>query len=91
MNQDVQKRFTQRGVRGILTGLDDHTPGYLIFLPSSRQIVTSVDVIFDEKFIFALVHKNRAYHEAILTRPINDPIANYNHVRDKTGDITNTF
>ena len=31
VSQDVHKRFAQRGVRGIFAGLDDHTPGYLIF------------------------------------------------------------
>ena len=60
-------------------------------LPSTRQIVTSVDVSFDEQFISTLIHKNQAYCEVILTRPVNDSMTTFDHVTDKTGDITNTI
>ena len=85
---NVQKRFSQRGARGIFIGFDHHTPGYLVFIPSTRQIVTSVDIIFDKYFLSALVHKSRAYREALLTRPINDITTDPNDVTDHTGDIS---
>jgi len=49
-----------------------------------------VDVVFDEQFVTALVYKNKAYREALLTRPINDPITTFDHITDTTGDITST-
>ena len=85
---NVQKRFSQRGARGIFIGFDHHTPGYLIFIPSTRQIITSIDVIFDEYFLSALIHKTRAYREALLTRPINDITTDPNDITDHTGDIS---
>ena len=36
------------------------------------------------------MYKNKAYREALLTRPINDPITTYDHITDTTGDITST-
>ena len=54
---NFQKQFAQRGVCGNFVDFDHHTPEYLIFIPSVRQIVTSIDVIFDEYFLSALVHK----------------------------------
>ena len=90
VNVNVQKRFSQRGVRGIFIGFDDYTPGYLIFIPSTRQIVTSIDVIFDEYFLSALVHKTRAYREALLTRPVNDTLPDPQNVTDHTGDISSS-
>ena len=74
LNINVSKRFTQKGIRGIFVGFDHHTPGYLFFLPSMRQVVSSIYVIFDEHFLSALVYKTRAYCEALFTRPIPDPV-----------------
>ena len=85
--QVVCKTFTQRGMKGIFVGFDVIAPGYLVFLPSIRQIIISIDVIFDESFISALVEKCRPYREAFSTRllqelpPERDP-------DDHTGDIS---
>ena len=78
------KAVAQQGYRGMFIGLDETTSGYLIFVPSTRQIVTSVDVIFDEYFLASLVHKYRTYREALTSRPVQDvPL----EATDKTGDI----
>ena len=87
---DVVKNFAQRGVRGFYVGIDDLTNGHLIFLPQTLQIITSVDVTFDEKILSALIFKNRSYHEALLTRPISDP-PNFSHPTECYGDITDPF
>ena len=57
----------KRCVRGSHIGMDDITNDHLIFLPQMLQIVSSIDVIFDEHFLAALIYKNRFYCEAILT------------------------
>ena len=56
-----------------------------------RQIITLIDVTFDAHFITAIVYKNKAYCEVILTCPNN-----LNFHRDDisyaTGDIrTSSF
>ena len=71
---NVAKTFPQRSIRGIYIGVDDLTNGHLIFLPQTLQIVSSIDVVFDENFLSALIYKNRSYHEAILTRPLSTSI-----------------
>ena len=87
---NVVKNFAQRGVRGIYVGFDDLTNGHLIFLPQTSQIISSVDVIFDENFLSALSHKNRAYCEALLTRPLGPtPITGY--PTERTGDISQSI
>ena len=90
VTMDVVKNFAQRGVQGIYVGVDDLTNGHLVYLPQILQVVSSVDVIFDENILSALVYKNRSYREAILTRPILEhPIQAHNH--EYTGDITNSI
>ena len=84
---DVAKRFAQKGIRGMYIGFDDFTPGYLVFIPKTRQIVCSIDIVFDETFITSLAYKYTAYREALLTRPVNDVIA-HNESIEHTGDIT---
>ena len=54
VSNEVSKKFTQRGFRGMFIRLDGVTPGYLVFIPATRQIVNSIDVIFDETFVFQL-------------------------------------
>ena len=58
---DVAKRFAQKGIRGMYIGFDDFTPGYLVFIPKTRQIVCSIDIVFDETFISSLAYKYTAH------------------------------
>ena len=44
----------QRGCRGIFVGLPVDQAGYNIYVPSTRQIINSGNVIFDENFTSAI-------------------------------------
>ena len=37
----------QKGFRGIFVGIPDHQKGYLVYIPSTRKIISSYDVVFD--------------------------------------------
>ena len=87
---NIVKTFAQRGVRGMYVGSDDLTNGHLIFLPQTMQIISSVDVIFDENFLSALSYKHRAYREALLTRPLH-PTPTASLPTERTGDISQSF
>ena len=59
----------QKGFRGIFIGIPDHQKGYLVYVPSTRKIISSYDVIFDESFSSALAYTSRPYSEAMAMRP----------------------
>ena len=46
----------QKGFRGIFVGIPQHQKGYLVYVPSSRKIISSYDVVFDENFSGALAY-----------------------------------
>ena len=41
----------QKGFRGIFVGIPEHQKGYLVYVPSTRKIISSYDVVFDESFL----------------------------------------
>ena len=41
----------QKGFRGIFVGIPDHQKGYLLYVPSTRNIISSYNVVFDESFL----------------------------------------
>ena len=40
-----------------------------MYVPSTRNIISSYDVVFDEKFSSALAYTSRLYSEAMAMRP----------------------
>ena len=40
----------QKGFRGIFVGIPQHQKGYLLYVPSTRKVISSYDVVFDESF-----------------------------------------
>ena len=40
-----------KGFRGIFVGIPEHQKGYLVYVPSTRKIISSYDVVFDESFL----------------------------------------
>ena len=40
-----------------------------MYVPSTRKIISSFDVVFDESFSSALSYKSRPYSEAMAMRP----------------------
>ena len=60
---------TQKGFRGIFMGIPQHQKGYLVYIPSTRMVISSYDVVFDKSFSSALSHSTQPYAEAIDMRP----------------------
>ena len=59
----------QKGFRGIFVGIPEHQKEYLVYVPSTRKIISSYDVVFDESFYSALAYTSRPYSEAMAMRP----------------------
>ena len=59
----------QKGFRGIFVGIPQHQKGYLVYVPSTRKIIPSIDVRFDESFVSARSYTSRPYAEAMAMRP----------------------
>ena len=38
----------QKGFRGIYVGIPQHQKGYLVYVPSTRKVILSYDVVLDE-------------------------------------------
>ena len=78
----------QKGFRGIFVGIPQHQKGYLVYLPSTRNMISSYDVVFDESFSIALAYTSQHYSEAMMMCPavMYTPCATSS--REKTGDIT---
>lgn len=63
------KNIIQRGVRGIFISLPRHQAGWLVYIPASGKILTSVNVAFDEKFTSLGLAFNRSmFHDAMPVR-----------------------
>ena len=45
----------QKGFRGIFVGIPEHQKGYLVYLPSTRKVISSYNVVFDESFFKCVV------------------------------------
>ena len=59
----------QKGFRGIFVGVPEHQKGYIVYVPSTRKIISSYDVVFDESFSSELAYTSRPYSEAMVMRP----------------------
>ena len=79
---------SQKGFMGICVGIVQHKKGYLIYVPSTRKILSSHDVVFEITFSSALSYTPRPFSESLTTRPslLYIPYAKSSY--EKTGDIT---
>ena len=59
----------QKGFRSISVGIPHHQKVYLVYLPSTRKIIYSYDVVFDESFSSALAYTSRPYSEEMVISP----------------------
>ena len=78
---------TKKGFRGIFVGIPGHQKGYLVYVPSTKKIISSYDVVFDESFSSALAYTSRPYSEAIAMRPAVMYILYATSSKEKTGDV----
>ena len=77
----------QKGFRGIFIGIPEHQKGYLVYVPSTRKIISSYDVVFDESFSSALAYTSRPYSEATAMRPAVTYTPYATSSKEQTGDI----
>ena len=54
-----------KGFRGIFVGIPEHQKGYLVYVPSTRKVISSYNVVFDESFSSALSYTSQPYSEAM--------------------------
>ena len=55
----------QKGFCGIFIRITQHQKVYLVYIPSTRKIISSYDVVFDEKQSSTLAYTSRIYSEAM--------------------------
>ena len=82
MIHQPKKRFC-----GILVGITQHHKGYILYVPSTRKIIYSYDVVFDEKHSSALAYTSRPYSEAMAMRPSVTCTPYATSSKEKTGNI----
>ncbi|MGH7955157.1 MAG: hypothetical protein ACREOZ_04270, partial [Gloeomargaritales cyanobacterium] len=77
----------QRGIRGVFIGFASDQAGSLIFIPSTRQIIISADIAYDETFSSALTYTDKPFRDAITLRPSVSYISRPTTTHECTGDI----
>ena len=77
----------QKGFRSIFVGIPQHQKGYLVYVPSTRKLISLYDVVFDECFSSALSNTSRPYLEAMAMRPsvMCTPYSAYS--KEQTGNV----
>ena len=77
----------QKGFHGIFIGITQHQKGYLVYVPSTRNIISSYVVVFYEIFLSVLAYMSRLYSEAMSMLPDVTYIPYATSSKEKTGDI----
>ena len=78
---------TQKGFSGIFVGISQHQKLYLVYIPSTRKIISSYDVVFDEKISSALAYTSQPYSKAMRMRPAVTYTPCATSSRGETGNI----
>ena len=52
---------SQKGFRGIFVGIPQHQKEYLVYVTSTKKVIFSYDVLFDERFSSALAYTSQPY------------------------------
>ena len=77
----------QKGFRGIFVGIIEHQKGYLVYVPSTRKLISSYDVVFDESFSSVLLYTSQPYSESMAMRPEVTYTPYSTSLREQTGDV----
>ena len=82
MRHQAQKWF-----RGIFVGIPQHQKVYFVYVPSTRKVILSYDVVFDKSFSSSLSYTSQPYAEAMAMRPtvMYTPYATSS--KEQTGDV----
>ena len=77
----------QKGFCGIFVGIPEHQKGYLVYAPSTRKVISSYDVVFDESFSSELSYTSRPYSEAMAMRLTVTYTPYVTSLKEQTGDV----
>ena len=77
----------QKGFCDIFVGIPQHQKGYLVYIPSTRKIISSYDVVFDEMFSSALEYTSQHYSEVMDMHPDVTYTPYATSSREKTDNI----
>ena len=77
----------QKGFHGIFVGIPQHQKGYLVYVPSTKKVILSYDVVFDESFSSALSYTSRPYAEAMAMRPTVTYTPYTTSSKEQTGNV----
>ena len=76
----------QKGFRSIFVGIPEHQKVYLVYVPSTRKVISSFDVVFEENNSSALSYTSRLYLEAMTMRPAVTYTLYATSLKEQTGD-----
>ena len=77
----------QKGFRGIFVGIPQHQKGYLVYVPSTRNVIFSYDVVFDKSLSSALSYTSRPYSEAMAMCQTVTYTPYATSLKEKTGNV----
>ena len=77
----------QKGFHGIFVGIPEHKKGYLMYVPSTRKVIPSYNVVFDESFSSELSYRSRPYSESMVMCPAVTYTPYATSSKEQTGDI----
>ena len=77
----------KKGFRGIFVGITEHQKGYLVYVLSTRNIISSYDVVFDESLSSSLTYTSQPYSEAMAMCPSMKYTHCATSLREQTGNI----
>ena len=77
----------QKGFRGIFVGIPEHQKGYLVYVPITRKLISSYDVVFEESFSSALSYTSRPYSEAMAMHPAVKYTSYTTSSSEQTGNV----
>ena len=60
---------SRKGYCSIYVGIPQHRKVYLVYVPSTKKIISSYDVVFDESLSSALAYTSQPYPEAMVMLP----------------------
>ena len=68
-------------------GIPQHQKGYLVYVPSTRKVISSYDVKFDESFVSALSYSSRPYAETMAMHPAVTYTPDATSSKEQTGNV----
>ena len=77
----------QKWFHDIFVGIPQHQKVYLVYIPSTRKVISSYDVVFDKSFSSAFSYTSRPYSEAMVMRPEVMYTQYATSLKEQTGDV----